>query len=92
METNLIRIMPVDYFTATLEPIRIQLDRFVVVSVVNGENSAQRFADDRRLTIPFDLEIAAGRRDREGDMVGIQTAQCLWSHSHSGLKSRQYTH
>jgi hypothetical protein len=25
-------------------------------------------------------------------MVGIQTAQCLWSHSHGGLKSRQDTH
>lgn len=66
METNLIRIMPVDYLTTALEPIGIQLNRFVVVSVVDGKNSAQRFADDRRLPVPFDLEIAARRRDREG--------------------------
>jgi len=92
METNLIRIMPVDYFATTLEAIGIQLDRFVVVSVVDGKNSAQSFADGRRPTVPFDLKIAAGGRDREGDMVGIQTAQCLWSHSHGGLKSGQDTH
>ena len=92
METNLIRIMPVDYLTAGLEPVRVQLDRFMVVSVVDGKNSAQRFADDRGLTVPFDLEIAAGRHDREGEMVGIQTSECLWPHSHRGLKSRQNAH
>ena len=92
METNVIGIVPVDYLTATLEPVGIQLNRFVVVSVVYGKNSAQRLADNRRLTVPFDLEIAAGRRDREGEMVGIQTTECLWPHSHRGLKSRQDTH
>jgi hypothetical protein len=25
-------------------------------------------------------------------MVGIQTSECLWPHSHRGLKSRQNAH